>query len=253
VCEDDTGERVVRLSLLDEACQKEFLSAADPASAPMLLEQDVLEVLYPFEDGESLKEWLYNQRPSLGQRRDMCLSLLSGCAACPTAPSVLVLGARVENLRFSQQDAWLLYLPDWSGWRAGLRMGDGVAAVAGLCREILTGGMSRWDSLRWPDELRVFCLREEDGVYRDWGELSRDLTELPDSLKSLKEALRRLLAELERKTRKVRKPVLCAVVCILLVAAVLSLAAAFRVWNNDRKNTWPGMTPIGNQQLKEES
>lgn len=253
VCQGEDGEEVIRLSIRDKACQKDFLHSADQEKIPMRLEREVLEALCPYTEGDGLREWLCRQRPSLGQRRDMCLSLLAHCAALSVAPSVLALSARTENLRFSQQDAWLLYLPDWSGWREGLETRDGVAAAARLCVEILTEGTSRLDKRRQPDELRVVCLRTEDGSYRDWGELSRDLTELPDELKSWKQLVTRLRDWLERRTRRVRKPAVCVVVCLLLAAAALSLAAAFRVWQNDRRNSWPGMTPIGNQQLKEES
>lgn len=251
VCRGEDGEGVVRLRLRDERCQRDFLSAGEAWGAPMLLERGVLEVLYPCPEGVSLKRWLYEQRPGLGLRRDVCLSLLAHCAGTPTAPGVLVLSARVENLRFSQRDAWLLYLPDWSGWRTGFRGADAVGAAAGLCREILTGGMSRWERRRWPDELRLVCLRVQEGGYRDWSELSRDLTCLPEGLKSLGEARDYLLDALERKTRRLRRPALYALTCALVLAALLSLISVFRAWQNERRSIWPGMTPIGDQEMRD--
>lgn len=250
VCQGEDGGYCIRLSLAGEDCQRDFLRWVSPEDAPMLLERETLRVLYPWTEGMRLREWLYKRRPGLGARRDACLSLLAHCVEVRAAPCVLVLSAREENLRFSlQDDGRMLFLADWGHWRAGMDEGDGVAAAAGLCREILTRDLRWWERWLWPDELRVVCMRVQDGGYRDWGELSRDLSDLPDGLKSPVETVRGWLGELERKSRRFRKPALCVLTCALVLAAILSLASAFRVWQGEKKNIWPGMNPIGDQEL----
>jgi len=244
----------IRLRIRDTQCQREYLTGADERGAARVgMEGETLEVVFPFADGEPLEAWFYAQRPDLGQRRDACLSLLAHCIEDRSSPGVLALAAREANLRFSQQDAWLLYLPDWNGWRMGLGTADAVGAVACLCRDILTRGKSQVEARLFPEELRLICLRCEREGYTSWEQLHRDLLAVPDRFPALEQTGRRFLAALERKTRRFRTPAACVLTAFIVLAAALSLVSALRTWRSGRENLFPGVTRIGNQTLIESS
>lgn len=247
ICRGRDGREMVRLRIRESACQRDCLSGAIPARAR--LERGVLELLYPYEEGASLREWLFEKDPGLGERREVCLSLLAQCVEEKVPPCVLALSAREENLRFSAGGVRLCYLADWGGWKKGLTGSDAVGAAALLCREILTRGAS-WKAAL-PLELQLILRRTEEGDYADWGKLQRDLAALPDAPPTLEQKGRTLLRNLWRKTERVCKPIFCAAIAAALILALLSLAAEGVRRRNERAAVWPGMTAVAGQEWGE--
>lgn len=249
VCRDADGTRRIRLRLVSEACQTELLGALD-SGIPVRLEQGVLELLLPWHSGVSLDQWLYERRPGLGQRRDACLSLLRQQIESHLPPCLTVLSARTENLLFTEHGACLQYLAAPGRWESGLGQPQAVRAAAGLICEILTRDMDDRQRRCFPEELRLLLQRTREEGYTDWGQLQRDVAALPDELPRLgipgRAAARRVAVWL----RKHGRAAATAVAALLFVAALLSLAAAYRVWSNGRRNTWPGMPTVGTQSLK---
>lgn len=253
ICRDREGVTWVRLRVRDQACQREYLTSVSARScAKVRLEQEILEICFPFQDGLSLSAWLRSERPSLGQRRDLCLALLAHCIEDKPAPGILTLAAQTENLRFSQTDAWLLYLPNWEMWQS-FQTADAVRAVSVLCKHILMENVPALPARMLPLELQLICMRTERGDYETWETLQRDLSALPDRLLSLRENIQQLLHTLEQKTQRFRKPATYAVAAVLAGAAIFSLVFAFLSWRQRQRNLFPGITPIGEQQLIQES
>ncbi len=247
ICRGQDGLDHIRLRVREDACRRDCLDGGLPACAR--LEGGALELLYPFESGESLREWLFARDPGLGQRRDMCLSLLAQCMEDDPPPCVLALSARAENLRFSRRGVRLLYLPDWGAWRKGLAPADAVAAVARLCREILTRGDPPWPAL--PVELRLVLLRTQEDGYESWGKLQRDLAALPDAPPTPERAGREVLRGLWNKTRRFQKPLFCALTAAAFALALLSLGAEGLRRRDERAELWPGMVAAAGQRWGE--
>lgn len=244
VCRGRDGLELVRLRVRKDACLRDCLSRGLPAAAR--LERGVLELLYPYGDGASLREWIFEREPGLGERRDVCLSLLAQCVEDRVPPCVLALSAREENLRFSGRGVRLLYLADWGAWRKGLGMAEAVAAAARLCRDILIRGTS-WGPVL-PVELKLVLQRTEEGDYTGWSKLQRDLAALPDAPPTLEQEGRRFLVGLWNRTERFRKPVFCLVTAAALALALLSLTAeGLRLWD-ERATLWPGMTAAAGQE-----
>jgi len=244
VCRGRDGRKLVRLRVREDACLRDCLNGCLPAAAR--LERGVLELLYPFGDGASLREWVFERDPGLGERRDACLSLLAQCVEDRVPPCVLALSAREENLRFSPKGVRLLYLADWGAWRGRVQTAEAVGAAARLCREILTRGMPRGPAL--PPELELVLRRTEEGDYAGWAKLQRDLAALPGALPTLEQEGRKLLSGLWKKTERVRKPVFCLMTAAALALALLSLAAEGARLRNERAALWPGMTAAAGQE-----
>ncbi len=247
VCRGRDGLAQVRLRVRARACQRACLDGALPAR--IRLERGVLELLYPFWEGASLREWLFEEDPGLGERRDACLSLLAQCMEERAPSCVLALSAREENLRVSGGRVRLLYLADWGAWQKGLTAANAVRAVAGLCREILTRGAARGAAL--PVELRLILRRTEEEDYADWGKLQRDLAALPDAAPTLEQAGRQLLRSLWRRTERFRKPVFCLMTAAALALALLSLTQEAARRQGERSALWPGMTAAAGQEWGE--
>lgn len=247
VCRGRDGLDLIRLRVRERACQRACLDGTLPAR--VRLERGVLELLYPFWEGVSLREWLFEENPGLGARRDVCLSLLAQCMEDRVPSCVLALSAREENLRFSGGRARLLYLADWGKWRKKLTGADAVGGVAGLCREILTRGGVRGAAL--PVELRLILRRTEEGDYADWGKLQRDLAALPDAAPTLEQAGRQLLRDIWRRTERFCKPVFCIMTAAALTLALLSLAQEAVGKRRERFALWPGMTAVAGQKWGE--
>ena len=248
LCRAADGTLQVRLCLYGDACQREYLTALG-ADLPARLERDGLELLLPCRDGVPLKQWLYEHKPTLAQRRDACLSLLTrlledGMPPCLVAPSALT-----ENLLFTDGGAALQYLPDLSLWRKGLTQAEAVRSVAGLVREVLTRGVNGWQQRCFPEELTLLCLRAEGEDYLDWGQLQRDVAALPDDLPHLGAYAQTAIRRLKGLARRWAMPAACALAALLLAAALLSMAGAYRQWRSERQQAWPGMTPVGEQEL----
>ncbi len=250
VCRGQDGLNRIRLRIWDGACQRDCLKGGLPACAR--LEGGALELLYPFGDGESLREWLFVREPTLGQRRDACLALLAQCMEDAPPPCVLALSAGAENLRFSKRGARLLYLPDWGVWRKGLTQADAVLAAARLCRDVLTRD-APWHSGRLlPVELRLVLLRTRTGGYRSWGALQRDLAALPDAPPTLERAGRKALRGVQNVFRRLQKPLFCVLVAAAVLLALLSLVAEGLRRRDAKSEPWPGMTAAAGQEWGEE-
>ncbi len=248
VCLRRDGTSLVRLRVRDAACQRDCLSGRLPTY--VRLEQGILEILYPFETGVSLKEWLFVQERTLGARRDACLELLAQCVADRPPPCVLAWCAREENLRFSPRGLRLLYLPDWGKRRRDTAQGDAVAAVAVVCERVLTCGLTL--GAGQPVELRLLRRRVAAGGYTRWGTLQRDISALPDTLPTLEEAGKGLLRGLRAKTARFCKPLFCVVTALALLLALCSLGAAVVRGQRDRAAVWPGMTQAAGEKWGEQ-
>lgn len=246
VCQRPGGELCIRLCIRDSECQKAYLSGRGKGN--IRLERGVLEVLLPYRDGSLFYTWA-EQEKGLGQRREACLSLVAQCVEAKAAPCVAALSARIENLRFNGQTAWLQFLPDWGRWSPETGPGSDVAAVAALCRCLLTYGDARLRARRYPWELRLLCARQELGGYQTWSQLQRDLSAIPDELLPLARPYRVLARHLTDRVKRFVKPAACVMLALLLSAALISLAGACRTWRSQQQNAWPGMTVIGDQRL----
>lgn len=248
VCEAPGGQLYIRLQIRSNRCQKEYLAGNPPA--PVRLDRGILEVLLPYWDGGLSEPWL-EQEPSLAQRRNACLSLIAQCVDLQAAPCVTALAARLENLRFTgEQSACLQLLPDWSNWRPDDGTSSDVAAVAALCRHILTDGHSAFQVHRYPNELQLFCAREACEGYQTWGQLQQDLTAIPDELLPLADPYRSRAKRLMIWVKRWIKPAACVAVAILVVVALISLWGAYQDWRSQKTEpAWPGMVSVGDQQL----
>lgn len=250
VCQGPDGALWIRLRVCDPACRRSCADRTRADSAMALrMEGEALELLYPFRDGSSLEEWLLEARPNLGGRRDACLSLLARLVEDRPAADVAALSAAAENLRFSPDGAWLLYLPDWSRWHSGIRTAQAVRAAAEVCLEILTGALDPLQARLFPPELTLIERRR--GFYTGWDQLCRDLTALPEEFPSLERTGKRAARAFQRETRRYWRPAACAAVAALVLAAALSAAGFFWKWHDARQNLFQGMTPIGTQELRQ--
>ncbi len=243
LCRRGDGETVVRLRVLDGACQRACLDGGLPPNAR--LERGVLELLYPVAAGVSLKEWLFTQEPTLGARREACLALMAQCLADRAPPCVLALSARVEDLRFSERGAGLIYLADWGRWTGEADAARSVQAVAGLCGAILTQDLPRGCAL--PVELELLRRRVEAGGYVRWETLHRDLAALPDDVLSVKQRGERLLRGAARAGARLYKPAFCLVTAGALLLALLSLASAAARQRRGDDGSWSPMTAVAGE------
>ena len=251
ICRTEDGTSYIRLRFNTAACQKEILSTID-AAIPSRLEGIGAEILLPCRDGSSLEEWLFERKPNFEQRRDACLSLLGQIISDKLPVGLLIPCVMPENVLFSGSGIFLQYLPNLAEWERGKTVPQAVCAVASLCKEILSRGMSRWPEAYLPEEWRLLCLRTDGGDYIDWGQLQRDLSALPDRLPDLRDIGQILLKKIKPLVSRYYKPVACAILALLLAAALLSLASAYRTWRNEGQTAWPGMSPIGDQELRPE-
>lgn len=250
ICEGPDGSMHICLRLNEPMCQREYLEQAGTGNTTRI-SQGVLEVLYPYEDGATFQSWLYERVPTLGQRRDACLSVIAQCVRDRVPPCVLESSADMGNLRFSQRGAVLHYLPDWTHWKPGAVRATAVCAAARLFERILTQGVGSWQRRRMPDELRMICIRAGRGDYLDWGQLQRDIAALPQEYPSVRKEIGIVIWRIRAIIRRFSQPAACVVVGLLLIAALLSLANALREWRFERENAWPGVTSVGDQELRQ--
>lgn len=251
ICERSDGSMHIRLRLNTPECQREYLEQAGSAE-PVRIERGVLEVLYPYRDGTSFHDWLYERKPGLGQRWDACLSVIAQCIQDDVPPCILEASADVGNLRFREDGTSLQYLPDWTHWAAGSTQSSAVRAVARLFEQILTQGASLRKRRWMPDELKLICTRARQEDYLDWGQLQRDIAALPEDYPSIRGMAEGAVRRVRAVVRRFAEPAACLVVGLLLAAALLSLTNTLREWAFDRENTWPGMDTVGSQDLRQE-
>ncbi len=247
VCVGPDGAEHIRLGIGDAACQRDFL--AGRPGVPVRLDRGILEALLPSTGGMGLERWLEECAPALGQRRDACMAVVAGCIECPLPPCVIALSAHPGNLRFSPGGAWLQMLPDWGSWRAGLNDADAVRAAAVLCRGLLVSEESGFRGRKLLPELELLVRRADGGDYLEWGQLQRDLAALPASVPGLRDRILSGLRQVQARLARFVKPALYLAAGVLLAAALLSLAGRYESRRTERDLLWPGMTPVGGQEL----
>lgn len=248
VCQDASGAKTVRVRIRHPDIQKEVLAQLRECF-PACLSDGVLDLLLPWREGKTLAEWLYTAKPSLGQRRDACLSLLADLIALSAAPGLIALSAATENLCFTAQHCHLQLLPDLTIWHPGIGAAQMVGSVARLMQEILVAGQSAGDRYRFPAEMQLILRRCDLGAYVGWDLLQQDLAALPDDLRPVDWFLRQARARLYRIVNRYIPVVIRILVAVLAVAALLSLVSAYRTQRSEQKNTWPGMAVVGDQVL----
>lgn len=251
ICAAQNGGRHIRIRLHTGKIQQIFLEELG-AHWPARLEDGALELLLPDCSGVSLRQWLLERAPSLGARRDACLALLSQLIEEQMPPCLLVPSAVEENLMLTEQGARLRYLPDLSQWQKDLAQAQSVCAVALLVRRILTEQTGSWQKRCFPEELQLLCIRAEQADYLDWSQLQSDLAALPEELPQLGAIGQRVAQRVRLLVRRFSKPILGLLAAALLLLAVLSLASAVGGWRNEQRSVWPGMTPVGDQELNQE-
>lgn len=247
VCAAPDGREYIRLGIRDTACQRDFLSGRTDVSTR--LERGVLEAVFPCREGMRLERWLEECGPTLGQRRDACMAVVAECIECPLPACVVALSAHSGNLRFSPGKAWLQMLPDWGSWQTGLDEPAAVRAAAAVCRGLLVTAAPKTVGGKRPPELELLLRRADGGDYLDWGQLQRDLAGLPESVPGLRERLLSGLGRIRERLARFAGPALYLAAGILLAAALLSLAGRYRSWRTEQEGLWPGMTPVGGQEL----
>lgn len=251
LCQDPTGLRRIRIHIQKTALQKAVLVQLSP-NIPARMTGHTLELLLPWQDGETLAEWLYTAKPNLGQRRDACLSLLAGLIGSPIPSDLITLSAQSENLRFTSQQCTLQLFPDLALWRSPLRKRHMVQAIASLVNEILTRGLSKWDRFRFPEELKLILLRCSHGDYTNWESIQQDLSALPEALNPIGQCFQPIRTRLQDAADRYGFLAARILVGGLAIAALLSLVSAVRSWHHTQTSLWPGMTTVGNQVLHRE-
>lgn len=253
LCREPDGTYRVKLSVSSEACQREILDALDPR-VPVRLENGSLKLLLPWYEGSSLRQWLYERTPSLGQRRDVCLSLLEQQVERKgkLPPCLTALSASTENLAIDGTSAHLQYLPELRDWEPGIGEREAVRAAAAVICEVLTPQLGRGLFRQLPEELRLLRRRQKEGDYTSWGQLQRDVAAIPDDLPRIRPVLRSCLLRVHGRLSRYGGHMLRVLAAVLLMAALLSLVSAYRQRGSQKDAVWPGMPQVGDQELRSE-
>jgi len=249
VCQGPDGTRRVKLRVSSPACQREVLNLLDE-STPVRLEDGVLELLLPWRDGISLRQWRYERSPTLGQRRDACLSLLEQQIEGNVPPCLTVLAANPENLVIENTRMFLQYLPNLKDWEPGMGEADAVCAVAAAIREVLALEPGRWFRGQLPEELQLLDRRQTERDYTSWGQLQRDVAAIPDELPRIRPVFRSRLSRVQGWLSRYGKYILRILAAVLLALALLSLASAYRRRQGEKGPAWEGMPQVGDQDLR---
>lgn len=251
LCRAPDGTRWTKLRLTAPACQRECLAVLEQ-NVPVRLENGVLELLLPWREGLPLRQWLCEQNPTLGQRRDACLTLLEqqlelrgGLPFCLT-----VLAAAPENLVNNGTGLLLQYIPNLQGWEPGMTEAQAVRALAGVIYEVLATEADWTRRGRIPAEVRLLRLRQSEQCCTDWGQLQRDLTAIPDHPPRMSSILRARAQRARDSLCRMWPLLLRALAALLFAAALLSLAMAFRRQGGEEPSAWPGMPQVGDQDLR---
>ena len=244
LCRDEGDRQWIRLVFRSSLWQRQALAC--PGDLPMRMEGTELAVLLPGCTGLSLEDWLERYEPALEERREKALALVEQVLVDDMPPWAVALSARAENLCITGTGAALQYLgrPDL---QADPSLAGAVCGVACLCREMVTKGLPRSLGWRNPPGLELLCRRAEEG-YQTWEQLYEDLKALPTQLtppQPPRAWLKKCLAWLTPWAG----PALRVAAAVLAVAAVLSLVMAWRAWVQTGERAWPGMTPLGTEQL----
>lgn len=253
LCREPDGTRWIKLRITGPDCRRECLAALEP-DVPIRLENGVLELLLPWREGRPLRQWLHEENPTLGQRRDACLTLLEQqlelrdrLPFCLTA-----LSSSPENLVNDGTGLFLQYSPNLGDWEPGMTQAQAVRALAGVIYEVLVTGAD-WGPLgQIPAEVCLLRLRRSQGSYTGWGQLQRDLAAVPDEPPRVGAILRARARRARDRLHRMEPFLLRALAALLLAAALLSLAMAYRRRGDETQNPWPGMPQVGDQDLRSE-
>lgn len=251
ICQEQNGTRWVKLRIKPCPRQRQVLSALDE-SIPVRLENGALELLLPWYEGVSLRQWLYERTPSLGQRRDACLALLEQQVEMrKKLPSCLTaLSADTENLAIENARAHLQYLPELKDREPAER--EAVCAIAAVISEILTANTGKRSAEQTPEELQLLHRRQEERDYATWGQLQRDVAAIPDDFPRIKPVFHAYLQRAKNWLSRRGKYILRALAAILLAAALLSLLSAYLRGKDQDGPVWQGMPRVGDQNLRNE-
>ena len=252
ICRGPEGTYWIKVCVKSPACQRELLDALDD-SVPVRLEHGALELLLPWHEGVSLRQWLYERRPALGQRRDACLSLLEQQVDMrrKLPPCLTALAADPENLTVENSAMFLQYLPELRHWKPGMGETEAVRGLASVIREVLTPEPSRWPLRQLPEELLLFYRRQEEHDYANWGQLQRDVAAIPDDLPRVQPPWSSYMRRFQGRLRRYWTWLLRILAALLLAAALVSLVSAYRQWRSEDKTVWPDMSQIGDQDLRD--
>lgn len=253
ICQQPNGTRWVRLCIGPHDRQREVLSALDE-SIPVRLEGGALELLLPWYGGVSLREWVHERTPTLGQRRDACLSLLEQQVEMrkKLPPCFTVLSASTVNLTVEHTSVHLQYLPELKNWKPDLQEPQAVCAIAAVIGEVLAPGSGKWSLRRAPEELQLLHRRQKERDYTSWSQLQRDVAAIPDDPPHIKPIFHAYVQRAQDRLSRYGKYILRILAAILLTAALLSLASAYLRQRDQSGPAWQGMPRVGDQDLRNE-
>lgn len=252
ICREPDGTRWIRLRIRAAAFQRELLNGLEE-SVPVRLESGALEALLPCREGIPLRQWLYEQKPDLGRRRDACLFLLEQQIEEKLPPCLIALSATAGNLMVTGRSLALQYLPELRQWEPGMEEARAVCAVAGVICEVLSEKTDRRRGGRMPEELLLLELRRREQDYSSWSQLQRDVAAIPDAPPRKSSVLHRHIRRVRGWLRRYGKYILRILAALLASAALLSLILAYRRHAREENEiVWPGMPLVGDQDLRNE-
>lgn len=252
ICRDLDGTLWTRLHIRSAGFQRELLNRLSE-SVPVRLENGVLEVLLPYHEGISLRQWLYEQKPDLGRRRDVCLTLLEQQIEEKLPPCLTALSANTGNLVVTGRSMFLQYLPELRQWEPDIKETHAVCAVAGVIYEALFEKTGQRRSGRMPEEILLLELRQRNQDYTSWSQLQRDVAAIPDALSRKSSIPHRYIRRVRGWLGRYGKYILRILAALLTAAALLSLISAYRRHTQkENEIVWQGMPLVGDQDLRNE-
>lgn len=251
ICREPNGTHRIKLRIRSHTRQREVLGALDE-SIPVRLENGDLELLLPWYEGVSLRQWLYQRTPTLGQRRDACLSLLEQQLEMgkKLPPCLTALCADAENLAIENAGMRLQYLPALRGWEPDIAEPEAVCAVAAVIGQVLASNGEKHALRQEPEELQLLYCRQRDRDYTSWSQLQRDVAAIPEDLPHIKPVLRSYILRAQNFLARWSKYILGTLAAILLAAALLSLLSAYL--RSQSGLAWQGMPLVGGHDLRKE-
>lgn len=249
LCQRETGEKEIRVSILDPSLQECLLLQSD-GTLPLRMRGDCLEILFPWQEGQSLKEWIFYGKPDFAQRKKACLSLLEQMVTQPVPVDLLALSARKENLRFGPEGLRLQIFPELGNWTQELGTAQAVRSVAELVTLILSDTMENRIDQEPSDELKLLIQRSGAGAYQSWELLQADLYRIPDQPALRMRKLLSIKKSIQGMVQKWKKKILPFAVIVLVLTALVSAASAFVQWREKvQAERWPGIIRIGRETI----